>query len=86
MSSYAQVADFHCPHRTNQDAGLAATPEGDTKELECRVGDSFSSAGEGYWEGEEGGAGASGCNPFAGAVLIVPEEGDASGKRKVCCC
>lgn len=84
-----QVADFHCPYRTNLDAGYVnnCDESGGEKEkdvlLSCRVGHSFSPDGEGYWEAEEGGAGASGCNPYAGAVLLVPEVEDAPGKRKV---
>lgn len=94
-----QVADFHCPHRTCQDAGLcfdtdtpadqdstststtkAAPSLSEGKELVAKVGESFTPGLEGYWEGQEDGAGASGCNPYAGAVLVV-EEG--AGKRKV---
>lgn len=94
-----QVADFHCPHRTCQDAGLcfdadAGTPGDDDsatarsladgKEFVAKVGESFTPGLEGYWEAQEDGAGASGCNPYAGAVLVV-EEGLAggTGKRKV---
>lgn len=86
------MADFHCPHRTNHDAGYAKVGDGDDAEsggkesattLVCRVGDSFSPSREGYWEGDEGGVGGMWCNPYAGAVLLVPEADDAIGKRKV---
>lgn len=76
-----QVADFHCPHRTNQDAGLSSPDKVEVGEVHARVGESFTLEGQGYWEGQESGAGASACNPYAGAVLLVPEEGGAAGKK-----
>eukprot|EP00903_Cladosiphon_okamuranus_P010099 g9564.t2 len=88
-----QVADFHCPHRSCQDAGLCLdTPEAtdqdsaaaslsEGKEFVAKVGESFTPGLEGYWEAQEDGAGASGCNPYAGAVLVVVEE-DGCTKRK----
>ena len=96
-----QVADFHCPHRTCQDAGLCfeapeeeeedhpATPPpplSEGKEFVARVGESFAPRLEGYWERREGGAGAGGCNPFAGAVLVVEDGAGAGTKRKVTLC
>lgn len=47
------------------------------------MGESFTLGLEGYWEGQEGGAGASGCNPYAGAVLVVEEGAGSSSKRKI---
>lgn len=48
------------------------------------MGESFTLGLEGYWEAREDGVGASGCNPYAGAVLVVVEEtGGNTGKRKV---
>lgn len=87
-----QVADFHCPHRTCEDAGLSplaadedsSTPPAGPKLLEGRVGESFSPEREGYWEAQESGAGAGCGNPYAGAVLVLPEEGgEGGGNRKV---
>lgn len=93
-----KVADFHCPHRRCGDAGLClyTTPEGGEdpsstpalsqgKELTGVVGESFTLGMEGYWESQEGGPGASGCNPYADAVLVVVEEGSGGtgSTRKV---
>ncbi len=92
------MADFHCPHRTCQDAGLcpdqdqrASTEEDDQtpaslsegKEFVAKVGESFAMGLDGHWERQEGGAGAGGCNPFAGAVLVVEEGAGSVTKRKV---
>ncbi|CAM9211625.1 unnamed protein product, partial [Ectocarpus sp. 12 AP-2014] len=87
-----QVADFHCPHRTCQDAGLCPdTPTADPADLSsceakrktfvARVGESFSPGLEGYWETRED-VGANGCNPYAGAVLVVEEATGNTGNRK----
>ncbi|CAN0347469.1 unnamed protein product, partial [Ectocarpus sp. 6 AP-2014] len=46
------------------------------------VGESFTPGLEGYWEAREDGVGASGCNPYAGAVLVVEEADGNTGKRK----
>lgn len=91
-----QVADFHCPHRTCQDAGLCfdanvdqdsmavtAPSLSEGKEFVAKVGESFTHGLEGYWEAQEDGAGASGCNPYAGAVLVVEEGAGSASKRKV---
>lgn len=81
-----QVADFHCPHRTNQDAGLSSQDKVEVGEVHARVGESFTLERQGYWEGQESGAGASACNPYAEAVLLVPEEGGAAGKKVTTVC
>lgn len=92
-----QVADYQCPHRTCQDAGLCFdTPEdqaddattaapslSEGKEFVAKVGESFTLGLEGYWEAQEDGVGASGCNPYAGAVLVVEEGAGCTSKRKV---
>lgn len=98
-----QVADFHCPHRTCQDAGLcldtptpqdedqdSATPPppslSDGKEFVAKVGESFTPGLEGYWEARGEGAGGRGCNPYAGAVLVVEDGAGGTSKRKVSVC
>ncbi|CAM9504306.1 unnamed protein product, partial [Ectocarpus fasciculatus] len=86
-----QVADFHCPHRTCQDAGLcpdtpaATDPSSSSSEAQrrtfvARVGESFTPGLEGYWETKEDGVG--GCNPYSGAVLVAEEGAGNTGKRK----
>lgn len=80
-----QVADFHCPHRTNQDAGLSSMDKAEVGQVNARVGESFTLQRQGYWESHESGAGSSSYNPYAGAVLLVSEEGGASGKKVTDC-
>lgn len=48
------------------------------------MGESFTPERQGYWEGQESEAGASGCcNPYAGVVLLVPEQGTVGGKKVI---
>lgn len=89
----AQVADFHCPHRTCQDAGLAPDTEDadqsespvQAKEFEACVGEAFPPGNAGYWASLEDGKGEGkpNPNPYAGASLVTVVEGAAAGKRKV---
>lgn len=88
-----QVADFHCPHRTCQDAGLTTDTEDadqsesplEAKEFEACVGEAFSPGAEGFWASlEEGGDdGKANPNPYAGAAMVTVLEGAGAGKRKV---
>ena len=82
-----QVADFHCPHRSCQDAGLAPDAESplEAKEFEVCVGEAFSPGREGYWASLEDGGdeGKANPNPYAGAVVVTAVDGAAAGKRKV---
>lgn len=83
-----QVADFHCPHRTCEDDGITvAAGMAEAKEIQARVGESFTPGYEGFWESQEVGSGTSLCNPYASALLIVAEEGGAGKKVRVgpCC-
>lgn len=85
-----QVADYHCPHRTNVDAGFAAAPGGDPidpeMEVECRVADNPSVEGQGHWGALDGDADGQECSPFARADMLVPDDDMqlVLGKRKVC--
>ena len=90
-----QVGDFHCPYRTCEDAGLCSTADADdsddpspqaevVKEFSVKVGESFVSGVEGYWQSAHGGADAGGGgNPYAAAVLVMADLGSKSLKRKV---
>lgn len=88
-----QVADFHCPHRTCQDAGLTPDTEDadqaenplEAKEFEGCVGEAFSPGAEGYWASlEEGGdERKANPNPYAGAAMVTVVDGAGAGKRKV---
>lgn len=88
-----QVADFHRPHRSCQDAGLAPDVEDadqaesplEAKEFEACVGETFSPGSEGYWASLEDGGdeGKANPNPYAGAELATVVDGAAAGKRKV---
>lgn len=66
-----------------QDSAASASTLSEGKEFVAKVGESFTPGLEGYWEGQEDGVGASGCNPYAGAVLAVEDGAGCTGKRKV---
>lgn len=83
-----QVADFHCPFRTCQEAGLSSKDLENNKEFHAVVGGDFGQGVRGWYEAvkDESEGSSSKGNPYSSALMIVAEKNEGPKQKVHECC